>query len=236
MKARENLPVALVATLPPADAGKLTTQEKFDNVLSNGAAFESIVASLTDDEKKHIDAIVSSNITAFAALSTVTRDAVRTIRTRPQFALEFVTTQRKGGRPDEYNAILTFDKGMGTNSFTMNGSFIYKNSPTGTDTKGGKFAAAFHMPLNGFKPLAYKDPLLLSIEADATGMTNTAPIYKAQAKLTIPLLAGMEIPLSVSVANRTEFVNEKEVKGKFGFTFDVSKVMKAFRDGFVKTP
>jgi len=78
--------------------------------------------------------------------------------------------------------------------------------------------------------------LLLSIEANATGMTGTAPIYKAQAKLTIPFLPGMELPISVSVANRTEFLQEKEVKGKFGFTFDISKVLKAFRDNFQPTP
>jgi hypothetical protein len=164
----------------------------------------------------------------------VTKNAVEAIRSQPQLALSFVTTQRKSGRPDEYNGILTFDKGMGTNSITVNGSFIFKTNGLGEDTRGGKFAAGFHFPLNGFKPLTYKDPMLLSIEGDATAMTKTAPIYKAQAKLTIPLFAGMEIPISVSVANRTEFVKEKEVKGKFGFTFDVSKAMKAFRDSYLK--
>lgn len=213
----------------------LTDREAFDKkTIVKGALFESILSSLTDDEKKRIDVIVATRISDFATLDATTRNAVAAIRTRPQLALAFTTTQRKGGRPDEYSGTLTFDKGMGTNMISMNGSFIFKRNGLGEDTSGGKFAAAFHLPLSGFKPLDYKDPMLFSIEGDATGMTKTAPIYKAQAKLTIPIMAGMEIPISVSVANRTEFVKEKEVKGKFGFTFDVSKALKAFRDSFLK--
>lgn len=216
----------------PAD---VATLEDFEGTLASPTEFQKLLGSLTDDEKKSIDGIISKRISAFVNLNTVTKNAVKTIRTRPQLALAFTTTQRKGGRPDEYNGVLTFDKGMGTNMISMNGSFIFKKNPLGEDSKGGKFAAAIHLPLQAFKPLDYKDPLLFSLEADATGMTGTAPIYKAQAKLTIPLLPGMEIPISVSVANRTEFVKEKEVKGKFGFTFDISKALKAFRDGFQPT-
>jgi hypothetical protein len=211
-----------------------TAEDNFEDVLTSPTKFELLLTTLTDDEKKSIDQIVSNNISAFANLDAVTKDAVTAIRAKAQLALSFTTTQRKGKRPDEYAGTLTFDKGMGTNSITMNGSFIQKKTPGGKDSNGGQFAAAFHIPLNAFKPLGYKDPLLLSIEANATGMTDVAPIYKAQAKLTIPLLAGMEIPISVSVANRTEFIKEKEVKGKFGFTFDLSKVMKSFRDNFAR--
>lgn len=212
----------------------VSTLGQFNGAIADPAEFPKILKALTGDEKNIIDQKILSKLNAFRKLDETTKNAVRNIRSRPQFALAFSTTQRKGGRPDDYNGTLTFDKGMGTNSITMNGSFIFTNNPLGEDTRGGKFAAGFHLPLSGFKPLDYKDPMLLSIEGDATAMTKTAPIYKAQAKLTIPLLPGMEIPISVSVANRTEFVKEKEVKGKFGFTFDVSKALKAFRDSFLK--
>ncbi len=210
-------------------------QSDFDNKILSPTDTQLILDSLTDDEKKNIDRIILKYINAFRTLDVTTRNAVQAIRTRPQLALSFTTTQRKGKRPDEYAGTLTFDKGMGTNSLSINGSFIMKrNGIKGKDSNGGQFAAAIHLPLNGFNPLAYRDPMLFSLEANGTAMTGTAPIFKAQAKLTIPIIAGMEIPISVSVANRTEFVKEKEVKGKFGFTFDVSKALKAFRDNFVK--
>jgi len=217
------------------DGITLTTLNEFNkHVVVDATKVESILSSLSADEVKNIDAIISKHISAFATLDTKTKNAVNAIRTRPQFALEFITKQRKGTRPDEYSGVLTFDKGMGTSSITLNGSFIFNNNRTGRDSRGGKFSAGFHLPLQAFKPLGYSDPLQLSLEADATGMTGMTPMYRAQAKLTVPIpkLPGMEIPISISVANRTEFVKEKEVKGKFGFTFDLSKTWKAFRDAF----
>jgi hypothetical protein len=212
----------------------VATQEDFDGTIGSTTEFPKLLEILTDDEKKNIDGIVSKHISAFVNLDTVTRNAVKTIRTRPQLALSFITTQRKGVRPDEYSGTLTFDKGIGTNSITLNGSFVFKKKPMGNDSKGGKFAAAVHLPLQAFKPFDYKDPLLFSLEADASGMTGESPMYRAQAKLTIPLMPGVEIPISVSVANRSELVKEQEVKGKFGFTFDLSKALKALRDNFQK--
>jgi hypothetical protein len=215
----------------------VATPEEFERKALSTTDFPTILSMLTDDEKKAVDQVISKYISAFVNLDAVSKKVVSTIRSRPQLALQFTTTQRKGMRPDEYSGILTFDKGMGTSSMTMNGSFVYKNNRIGRDSRGGKFAAGFHMPLQGFRPLDYNDPLLLSVEADVTALTGTTPMYRAQARLTIPFtkLPGVEIPISVSVANRTEFVKEKEVKGKFGITFDVSKALKAFRDSFQKT-
>ena len=214
----------------------VTTQAGFDALLGAPASFTPILNALTDDEKKNIDKIISKYISAFVNLDAVSKSVVKTIRSRPQLALQFITKQRKGNRADEYSTVLAFDKGIGTSSMTINGSFIFKNFRTGRDHRGGRFSAGIHLPLQGFKPLEYSDPLLLSLEADATAMTGETPMFRGQAKLTIPFpnLPGVELPISVSVANRTEFVNEKEVKGKFGFTFDLSKAMKAFKDNFQK--
>lgn len=213
----------------------VVTLEDFDGTVGSSTEFPKLLASLSDDDKKAIDGIISKRISAFVNLNTASKAAVKAIRAKPQLALSFTTTQRKGTRPDEYAGTVTFDKGMGTNSITMNGSFIMKrHGLAGKDSNGGQFAVGIHLPLSGFNPLAYKDPMLFSLEANGTAMTGTSPVFKAQAKLTIPIIAGIEIPISVSVANRAEFVKEKEVKGKFGFTFDVSKALKAFRDNFVK--
>lgn len=46
-------------------------------------------------------------------------------------------------------------------------------------------------------------------------------------KLTIlmpGLMAGLKIPVSVTFANRTELIDEKEVRGNVGFTVDLSKL------------
>ncbi len=48
-----------------------------------------------------------------------------------------------------------------------------------------------------------------------------ANIGVLQAKLNIPIMNGMALPISVTYASRTEFINEKEVRGNFGITFDL---------------
>ena len=52
-----------------------------------------------------------------------------------------------------------------------------------------------------------------------------------QAKLTIPLKGGAKIPLSVTLANRTELITEKKViaRANFGVTFDLDAFAAAVR-------
>ncbi|MBV9957405.1 MAG: hypothetical protein JO360_03255 [Acidobacteria bacterium] len=55
-------------------------------------------------------------------------------------------------------------------------------------------------------------------------------IAVGQLKLTIPIKkSGVKIPLSLSFANRTELLKEKEVRGNFGFTFDMDTLFSLFK-------
>ena len=51
-------------------------------------------------------------------------------------------------------------------------------------------------------------------------------IGKGQAKIKIPIADGIDLPISLTFANRTELIDEKEVRGQFGFTFDLSRLVK----------
>ena len=50
-----------------------------------------------------------------------------------------------------------------------------------------------------------------------------------QAKLTIPLKSGVRIPLSVTFANRTELIEEKDVRANFGVTFNLDAFVAALK-------
>jgi len=54
-----------------------------------------------------------------------------------------------------------------------------------------------------------------------------ADIAVAQFKLTIPVMAGMSFPLSVTFANASELIKENHVRANFGFSFDTDKLLKA---------
>jgi len=46
----------------------------------------------------------------------------------------------------------------------------------------------------------------------------------------IPLKdSGLKIPFSLTFANRTELVREKEVRANFGFTFDLDTIFAKFK-------
>ena len=59
-------------------------------------------------------------------------------------------------------------------------------------------------------------------------MNNVDAIYKAQGKLTIPIADGIDFPISVTWANRSNLIDEKEVRGQFGFTLDTARLIRAF--------
>jgi hypothetical protein len=62
-------------------------------------------------------------------------------------------------------------------------------------------------------------------------MIDPGWIHVGQIKLTIPIKgSGVKIPISFSVANRTELIKEKDVKAHIGLTFD----MDAIAAGFMK--
>jgi len=54
----------------------------------------------------------------------------------------------------------------------------------------------------------------------------------AQAKLTLPVKgSGVKIPISISVANRTELIQEKDVRVNFGITFDFDSILARLAPG-----
>jgi hypothetical protein len=73
-----------------------------------------------------------------------------------------------------------------------------------------------------------RDPLTVSVAGLGEWYPDDRPdISRLQVKLTVPLpgpLAGLKIPISLTFANRTELIDESEIRGNVGFTLDFSKL------------
>jgi hypothetical protein len=51
-----------------------------------------------------------------------------------------------------------------------------------------------------------------------------------QAKLTIPVKgSGVKLPVSLTFANRTELIKEKEIRGNVGITYDLDMLFAKFK-------
>lgn len=224
--------------LPPntGESGEWTREEKefySDNFrapyLSLGYRAklkEAVGQQVLDD----LDAFVNKQLTdtkAYEDLSDSTREALERIRRAPQFSFYFLTKQRSVGE-DEYTGETIFDYGVANRiNLTLNGNYFYRNSKIiGGDTRGGKFSGQFRFQMTPEK-LAGRNPLFLSVSGDAEAVSGRKPTFHAQAKLTIPILNGLDLPFSVTYANRTGLIKENKIKGQFGFSIDTSRLLQA---------
>lgn len=154
------------------------------------------------------------------------------------------TNTRPVGTPSLSNFRFLAEKGAynGSIDFTGNASVtIYNSQPTGPSAKrlrDFRFAGQLDVPIGDITKtgiflvsLAGRYQRLLEDEA-ITGTTVVVPkgdIATFQAKLTIPIRGtAFKIPLSITFANRTELNTEREVRGNFGFTFDLDSIFAKF--------
>jgi hypothetical protein len=188
---------------------------------------------LTDEERQRIDEIIKDHIAPFATLTEATISATDRIHKKPQIAFSYLTKQRKEDRPDEHSLGAIFDLGFAPRfTLTLNANFDYVDNKMMEDSKGGRIAAEFQAQLNRDK-LEGRMPVFLTFSGDGCWMTNMTPTYRAQAKISIPIVEGIEIPLSVTYASRTDLIDEADVRGKFGFTFDIARIAQAFSGGLL---
>lgn len=224
---------------PAVAGGGIPTQEqledhrdKFVNEVLSPDRLQETVASLTSRQLREIEEIILRNINSTVAFHEVNRRVVEDIRQRPQLALNFQSRLRQGVGTDEYRGQVTFDHGLARRiNLSLNASFDYEDSQTiGGDRRGGRIAAETQFRLNRER-LEFSrnnNPFIFSVGGEGRWLTNSSPSYTGQAKLTIPLFTGVDFPISVSVANRSELVQERTVRGRFGFTFDFAKLLDAF--------
>jgi hypothetical protein len=210
--------------VPGAPADKVS----FINNQLNTGHFAGTLAVLTSKQLDEIDEMITKRINSKVELIDESLKAFETIRRRPQLSFTIQSKLRNGTGIDEYQTGLTYDYGLYNRlNLTLNGTFNYRNSSTiGGDTRGGKLAAEARFQLTPDKNiLGGTGPFLFSLSSSAEWLTKTKPTYIGQAKFTIPIYSGINLPISVSFSNNTGLIKESKVRGRFGFTLDLAKLL-----------
>jgi hypothetical protein len=182
---------------------------------------------LKEGEIADIDNMIMSRVDRRVELDEDTRRVVENIRRAPQLAFTFQSKLRDGNGTDEYRSALTFDYGIYRRiNLALNGGFDYLNSKTiGGDTRGGRVAAETNFQLTPDRRiLEGARPWVFSVSGEGKWMSNSKAAYTGQLKLTIPVMDGIDFPLSVSFANRNDLIKESHMRGHFGFSFDLGKL------------
>ena len=152
--------------------------------------------------------------------------------------------ERPVGSPSLSNFRFLAEKGAynGSIDFTGNASLtVYNSRPTIPNTqrlRDFRFAGQIDVPIGDVAKtgkfmlsFAGRYERLLTDEpiAGTTAVIRKGDIAAGQLKLTIPIRGtAFKIPLSISFANRTELIQEKEVRGNFGVTFDLDSILAKF--------
>jgi hypothetical protein len=185
---------------------------------------------------REIDEVIERKASAAIEYQQKAAELVREVNARPQIGVEFLTNQRQEEATSSYKAALTADLGCrfdlgfaDTLAFTFNGAYAYDDRAGGLENgQGGMVAAKLRM-FQSPTTLDQRVPWTLSLASDGAWKTNIKPQYRVQASIGIALWDGVDFPLSVSWANRTEFDEEEQVIGNVGFTVDTAKLIARFR-------
>ena len=208
---------------------QLVIRDFIQNKYFDPAGLPLLLAALDDDGLKQIDQLIDARLDAFTNLNNASRRAIERIRRAPQLSLSFQTRQKKAGT-DEYTGEAIFDYGVHNRvNLTLNGGYFYKNSRlVGGDLRGANFAGQLQFQITPEKSLAGRSPLYFFLASEGNWASAVPFTYKLQGKVKIPLVDGIDFPISLTYANRANLIDEKDVRGQFGFTFDTAKLLRAF--------
>jgi hypothetical protein len=217
-------------------SGDVVAHSTFANNELSDTRLAATVGLLNSQELSQIDDFISGGVlSSFVDEAQNVRRIVSSIRRAPQFSMSYAATiadQDVGNTKinhHRFEGIFDYGPNEWTN-VTVNASFEYLDSKQiGKDLRGARIAAAGEFELNHVQAFAKGiSPYTVAISSEAKFLSSSGNTYQAQAKLTVPLSKGISLPMSVTVANRTELIKESDVRGQFGFTVDVAKLAGMF--------
>jgi hypothetical protein len=165
----------------------------------------------------------------YSALQKEINDKIAEIQKAPQLSISGQALIGSGAMAtSDYRGQLAFEAGLPKNfNFTANASFDYINSPKiGADTRGARVATDLQYIFKraAASSQAAKSPVSVEVSGEGDWFQSYNPSYVGQVKLTIPIATGVDFPISASYGSKSSLLHEQHLVGKFGLTFDVSKI------------
>lgn len=207
------------------DTGKLTGEGDDDG--PNEANWSQFLAAFGEDDALQVlDLTLQDQPRALDAevrLQRAISTAVEEYQHRPRFAVEYLTRKRDGSG-DVQTVKGVFEYGFESLKLSANVGWE-STSAVGKDESGGTAAVSLEWA-GGVDDLEGRRPWRFALSGDGKWARKADDQYRAQARFTLPIASGIELPISVTWANRSELIKEDEVRGQIGFTFDTAQLMR----------
>ena len=176
------------------------------------------------------------------------------INKRTELSFEFQSKLRRG-LEDEHTAMLIFEAsplkdcavwGIGRSSacdwlrylnITANAGFDVVDDHETSEQYGGSAAVSLALPLGAafFGSPAIGPQHTVSLSGKARWLKDGNDQYIGQAKISFQLAAGVELPLTFTVADRTALQADTDLRGQIGLVFDTSRLLDFARTSLTGT-
>ena len=196
------------------------------------------LARLSDDDLAEVDRLLVERLApAMQAAVTDQQAIVRRLRQAPQLAFSYQATLRREDGDDEHLWQGIFEYGVAARMNVTINAGLSRLDRSLVDETIVRVSAQAQFRLTGDDSRAVgllraSAPLTVSASFSGGWHQETDDIHKAQVKLTVPMparLGGVSLPISLTVANRTELIDERDVRGQVGFTLDFAALQQALR-------
>jgi len=216
-----------VNSLAPIDAGVF---RKFQAAQLSSDNVAATVKALPPDTQKQVQALVEGSIHPFSALRTALNDTYDEISKGMQMSISGTANIRTGQGNNGYRAEFISDYGLSTNiNWTINGSFDYTDRKAAKDSRGGRLATSFQGNLTNPAGGWSKAPLTLAFSGEGDWLSSQKPQYSFDAKLSVPIAPGFDLPIEYRYANRAAQINQHDSQVRLGLTVDISRVAQALK-------
>jgi hypothetical protein len=197
--------------------------------------FKATLGKVDEELSKRIDAAILARISAELAMRDAIAAKITEVKTRPQISAAWSSSVRDASAPNQHRFEGIADYGMAPRlglTANVGVDFVdWKGLPQPPDaaTIVGRAAASLSLALGrAGGGIVLEEPVTLALALDLQ-WKNSDTDYRAQLKLDFPVAGGITIPVSLTWADRADAIEEKEIRGLFGFTIDTSKLAAALR-------
>lgn len=233
---------SLVMPMYDAAAGAARLSDALQKLLAvsdsdrnrTGQDFQSVISAAVSNKEDSVNDLVDSDLAVFITRKMALQRVYNRISRKTQWSVNFQGKRRESADfPNEYRLEMALEVGLHPRiNLTANAGWNRLVFKTLNRTEnGGRAAAQGSFRLT--KDPASAKPVIVYFAGEGIRLVDSSWSTQAQFKTSIPLLDGVELPISVTWANKNTVIDEANVidigpshfKTKFGFTFDVSKLM-----------
>ena len=212
----------------PSDPSKFFDFSK--DHLATDAEFQATLNSLSNETRKRIQNLLESSIAAFSQERAVLQQKYDEISKAQQMSISYTANIRDAKGNNDHRVEMIFDYGLSPRiNWTVNASGDYTDRKLTPDSKGGRVATSFIGNLTQPDSAWGKNPITLTFSGEGKWQTSQKPQYTFEAKLTIPLVPGVELPLAYRYANRIAQINQTNSEARMGLSVDIARLAHGFK-------